>query len=275
MIAPTSTNAGAAAPAAARMQGLLRSWLLLAAIWIPGLLALELLVLQRLALTAAAMWTAALVPACQALALESLAAPLAPGAALARMARSLRARWTLVAWTLAAASVVAGWSLGDARLPQATAALLALAAAALFAAATRPQAALATARGAALTLALLLVLAVSTLIAPWLDRLPQLLAPGWPSRATRLLIVLPCLAAFFAALFRVQRRLGGAREAAADWLGAAAGTCVLLFLARLLPLRLDVTPRAGAALAPAALLVVVAACLAAAGTSLARGEAER
>ena len=273
MILPAQTDAGSAAPAAARMRSLLRSWMLLAAIWIPGLLVVELLVLQRLALTAAAMWTAALVPACQALALESLAAPLAPGAALARLARSLRAPATLAAWSLAAASFIAGASFGDARVLQAAAALLGLAAAALFAAATRPKAALAAERGAALTLAFLLVLAVSTVVAPWLERLPQVLAPGWPPRATRLLFLLPCLGAFFASLFRVQRALGGAREAAADWLGAAAGTCALLLVARLLPLRLDVTPQAAAPLGLAALLLLVTACLAAAGTSLLRREA--
>lgn len=275
MIASAPADRYAPAPAAARMQSLLLSWILLAGIWVPGLLLVELLVLQRLVLTASALWTAALVPACQALALESLAAPLGFGAALARLARSLRAPRTLLVWSLAVASLVAGWSVGSARLPEAAAALLALAAAVLFAAAARPSGSLAAARGAALALALLLLLALSTQVVPGFERLPRLLAFGWPPRAARLLYLLPWLGAFYAALFRVQRASAAPRETTADWLGAAAGVSAVALVARLLPLSLAVTPQAAEPLGPPTLLVLVTACLAAAGTSLGKGGTPR
>lgn len=265
------------APAAARMRSLLLSWLLLAAIWIPGVALVELLVVHRIALTASAVWTAMLVPACQALALESLAAPLGLGAALARLLRSLRAPRTYLPWSLALASLAAAWfgagSVGGGVL-SAAAASLAVAAAALFAAATRASGALATARGAALALALLLLLASASALTPWLERLPALVAPDWPPRATRLLFLLPWLGAFYTALFGVQRALLASRPAAADWLGAAAGTGALAVVARLLPLRLDVAPQAAASLAPGTFFVLVTACLVAAGTTLSRGQAK-
>ena len=267
-------------PAAARMRSLLLSWVLLAAIWIPGVALVELLVVHRIAFTASAVWTAMLVPACQALALESLAAPLGLAAALARLRRSLRAPRTYLPWSLALASLGAAWfgaGSGGGGVLSAAAAILASAAAALFATAARASGALATARGAALALALLLLLASASGLAPWLDwldRLPALVAPDWPPRATRLLFLLPWLGAFFAALFGVQRALLASRPAAADWLGAAAGTAALAVVARLLPLRLDVAPQATASLAPGTFFVLVTACLVAAGTSLARGEAQ-
>lgn len=274
MIASAPEGAREPASGAARMRSLLLSWALLAAIWVPGLLLVEFLVLQRLVLTASAVWTAMLVPACQALALESLAAPLGFGASLGRLVRSLRSPRILFVWSLTAASLIAGWTLGEARVLQAAGVLLALAAAALFAAATGPSGALANVRGAAVALALVLLLAVSTQVAPWLENLPLLLAPGWPPRATRLLFLLPWLAVFFAALFRVQSALARSRETTADWLGAAAGGGALLLVARLLPLRLDVVPHAATPLGPPTLLVLVTACLAAAAT-LSQGEAER
>ncbi len=268
-------------PAAARMRSLLLSWALLAAIWVPGVALVELLVVHRIALTASAVWTAMLVPACQALALESLAAPLGLGAALARLRRSLRAPRTFIPWGLALASLVAAWlgaeTVGG-RVLSAAAAILAVAAAALLASAARSSGALATARGAALALALLLLLASASGLAPWLDgldwldRLPALVAPDWPPRATRLLFLLPWLGAFYAALFSVQRALLASRPAAADWLGAAAGTGALALAARLLPMRLDVAPQAAASLAPGTFFVLVTACLVAAGTTLSHGE---
>ncbi len=250
------------------MRSLLLSWALLAAIWAPGLLVVELLVLKRISLTAAALWTATLVPAAQALALESLAAPLGLGAALARLLRSCRWPRIWIPWSLAAASLGAAELGGGARMLSAAAALLALGAAALFAAAARSSGALVTAPAAALTLALLLLLAISNRIAPWLEELPSLLAPGWPPRATRLLVLLLWLGAFFATLFRVQRALAVARKTAATWLGAAAGAGALALVVRFLPLSLEVAAPGAEPLALGRPLVLVTACLVAAAISL-------
>jgi len=275
MIPSAPASARAAAPSAARMRSLLLSWGLLASIWAPGLLLVELLVLHRIDLTASALWTAALVPACQALALESLAAPLGLGSALARLLRSLRAPRVYLPWSLAAASLGAAALGGGARILSAAAALLAGGAAALFASAARPSGALRTVRGAALTLALLLLLASASRVAPWLERLPAFVAPDWPPDATRRLVLLPWLGAFYATLFRVQRKLADERPTAATWLSAAAGTGALGLVARLLPFRLDVTAPGAEPLAAGTFLVLVTACLVAAGAALPQGQAER
>ena len=254
----------------ARMPRLLFSWALLAAIWAPGVLVVELLVLQRLQLTASALWTAALVPACQAVALESLAAPLGAGVALQRLVRSLRSARGWAPWATAAAGLGASWFGGETRVLSTTAALLALGAAGLFAWAARPSGPLQAALGSAAALVLVLLLAISLRIAPWLEHLPALIAPAGPPRAIRLLVLLPWLGGFYFTLFRVQRAVAGERKTAATWLAAAAAAGALALVVRFLPLRLDVAAPGTESLVPGTFLVLAAACLAAAETSLSR-----
>ncbi len=275
MIASPPASAEDTPAATARMRSLLLSWALLTAIWAPGLLLVELLVLHRVSLTAAALWTAALVPACQALALESLAAPLGLGAALVRLRRSFRSPWPWILWGLAGGSVVAAWLGGEGDILGSTAALLALAAVVLFVAAALRSGPLHTARGYSRLLALLLLLAISNRIAPWLEKLPSLVAPGWPPAAIRLFVVLPWIGGSYVALFRVQRALALTRRTAAIWLSAAAGGGALGLVAYLLPFRLDVAVPGTESLAPGTFFVLVTACLAAAGTAAFRAEPER
>ena len=99
MTASASADQPVFAPATARMRSLLLSWVLLAAIWIPGVALVELLVVHRIAFTASAVWTAMLVAACQALRRQSLCAQLARVHARARPRRALRAPRTYLPWS--------------------------------------------------------------------------------------------------------------------------------------------------------------------------------
>jgi len=255
------------APEPARMRSLLISWAILAAIWAPGFLLVELLVLRHVRLNAAALWTGVLVSACQALALESLAAPLGLGAALSRLRASFRRPATWLPWGLAAVALASVSLGGDASWLTSATLLLAGCAALLLSAAVRARGPLASARGATLTLALLLLLAVAGRLVPALDQLPASLLSGWPPGAARLPVLLAWLSLFFFTLFRVQRALADARPASATWLSVAAGLGALGLVLRFLPLSLEVVAE-GSASSPRAAWLLAAAGLAAAGSNL-------
>lgn len=267
--AAAATEGGSGVPVL-RMASLLRSWLLLAALWGVGQLLLGLLVLRQIELTAAALWTTALVSACQALALESLEAPLGFGLFLTQAAGSLRRRTVWILWLLDGAAVATAHLLerGGALLLSALGALLAVLAAGLFTfAAWRPEG-LRSARPALSSLSLLLLLSAAEAIRPWLSLLSAWLLPQWPKSPARSLLVALFVVALYSALFRSQRRIAGRDDTASGWLAAAAGAGALGVVASLLPLRLMTSLQEAPSLGPGTLLVAVTGCLATAGICL-------
>jgi hypothetical protein len=239
------------------VERVLRSWLLLGALWATGHGLIGWLVRRHLDLTAAAAWTAALVTGFQALALEQLSAPLDLRGFLRRAGAGLRRPEALAIGAVGAGCVlVAAWrGPSSAALGLGGSVLILAASLLILTAAGRPG--LETARWRLLALATLSTLA----------------AVGRLSGRGGLLFVLAVAALWFVAVFRAQAALRESRPLPAAWLGAAAAAAALALVTSGLRWRLvrDAAADPGAVVA-GALVLLAGLCLAWAGAALWREE---